>query len=592
MSRSGPDDAGPLDQGSDAPASNIPTAEIEVGKRLVRFGGDKGLSLGERISNHFQRLTWTTPLHALRLKGRFPLKLLAVPIDPVPGDRHAGQWLLSGTMRWQGETVAIDELDMSGAGYSAGFNDYLQRFEWLRDLAASGARAQAAPVAERLMRKWLAAHADRVSDAAWRMDLCGWRIMFWAAHAPLILSSTDIVYRSAVLNSLARMARHLDRGADRAPQGNARVTAWVGVVAAGLIIPGGDPRVVFGEAGLQRALAAGFSEDGGTIARSPHDQIDAILLLSMLAQVYDARRRELPEFIESLKVRAVAALLGITMGDGALSSWQGSGPVATESIEQAVAASAVRTRPLRQARDWGYQRLAAGGTVIVMDAAPPPASRLGGTGCASTLAFELSDGAQRLIVNCGGARGSTAIPVDLARGLRTTAAHSTLTVGDSNSTAILADGGLGHGVNAIEIDRQELEGGSRIDASHDGYAKRFGFIHKRTLALSANGRELRGEDALLPSPRRSRRLSGAAFAIRFHLAPGVEVTPTADGQAALLRIDHGPLWQFRCRGGALSVEESLWVDAAGRPRPTVQFVVSGVAPAGGSSVGWLLKRAG
>ncbi|WP_293880463.1 heparinase II/III family protein [Sphingomonas sp.] len=567
-------------------------AQIEVGKRLVRVGGDKGLSLGERISNHFHRLTWTTPLHALRLKGRFPLKLLAVPTDPVPGNRNAGQWLLSGTMRWQGETVAIDDLDMSGAGYSAGFSDYLQRFEWLRDLAATGARAQAAPVAERLMRKWLAAHGDHVSDAAWRMDLCGWRIMNWAAHAPLILSSTDLIYRSAVLNALARMARHLDRGADRAPQGNARVAAWIGVVAAGLLIPGGDHRLLFGEAGLQRAITTGFSEDGGTIARSPNDQIDAILLLAMLAQIYDARRRGAPDFVETMKLRAVAALLGITMGDGALSSWQGSGPIAAERIEQVVAASAVRTRPLRQARDWGYQRLAAGGTVMVMDAAPPPASRFGGTGCASTLAFELSDGVQRLIVNCGGAGGGTTIPDELARGLRTTAAHSTLTLGDSNSTAILADGRMGQGVNAIEIDRQELDGGSRIDASHDGYARRYGFIHKRTLALSGNGRELRGEDALLPTPRRRRRVSGAAFAIRFHLAPGVEVTPTADGQAALLRIDHGPLWQFRCRGGTLSVEESIWVDAAGRPRPTVQFVVAGVAPPGGASVGWLLKRAG
>jgi uncharacterized heparinase superfamily protein len=592
MSDGGPDHAGPQDTGVELPYVETPNAEIEVGKRLVRVGGDKGLSLGERISNHFNRLTWTTPLHALRLKGRFPLKLLAVPTDPVPGNRHAGQWLLSGTMRWQGETVAIDDLDMSGAGYSAGFSDYLQRFEWLRDLAATGSRAQAAPVAERIMRKWLAAHGEHVSDTAWRQDLCGWRILSWTAHAPLILSSTDLIYRSAVLNALARMARHLDRGADRAPQGNARVAAWAGVVAAGLLIPGGEPRLVFGEAGLQRALATGFTEDGGSVARSPHDQIDAILLLSMLAQVYDARRRQLPEFIETLKLRAVAALLGITMGDGSLSSWQGSGPVGAERIEQVVAASGVRTRPLRQARDWGYQRLSAGGTVMVMDAAPPPASRLDGAGCASTLAFELSDGAQRLIVNCGGARGSQAIPVDLAQGLRTTAAHSTLTVGDSNSTAILADGGLGQGVNAIEIDRQELDGGSRIDASHDGYARRYGFIHKRTLALSGNGRELRGEDALLPSPRRRRRLPSAAFAIRFHLAPGVEVTPTADGQAALLRIDHGPLWQFRCRGGTLSVEESLWVDATGRPRATVQFVVTGIAPAGGASVGWLLKRAG
>ncbi len=564
--------------------------EIEVGKRLVRVG-DKGLSLGERLANHFYRLTWRTPLHAMRLKGRYPLKLLAVPADPMPGNRQAGQWMLSGTMRWRGESIAIDAITFGGDAVSPQFSDYLHRFEWLRDLSAVGDRAACAPVAETLMRAWLARHGDTVSDTGWRADLVSWRTLFWAAHAPLILSSTDLVYRSSVLNALARGARHLDRGADRATQGNARLAAWAGIVAAGLLVPGGEPRRTFGEAGLQRAILSGFSEDGGVVSRSPVDQAEVIILLAMLGQVYDARREEIPAFLSNLQLRAVAALHGVTLGDGALSSWQGSGPVSADHIKQVVAASGVRTRPLRQARDWGYQRMAGGATVVIADAAPPPASRIGGGGSASTLAFELSDGEKRLIVNCGGGRGTAAIAADLANGLRTTAAHSTLIVGDSNSTAIHADGTLGAGVRAVELDRVEAEGGSKIEASHDGYAKRFGFIHKRMLALSGNGRELRGEDSLLPAPRR-RKAGGAHFAIRFHLAPGVEVTPTADGQAALLRIDHGPLWQFRCRGGALTIEESLWIDAAGRALASLQFVVSGEAAAGGATVGWLLKRAG
>jgi uncharacterized heparinase superfamily protein len=454
-----------------------------------------------------------------------------------------------------------------------------------------GDRAACAPVAETLMRAWLERHGETVSDAGWRADLVGWRTLFWASHAPLILSSTDLVYRSSVLNALARGARHLDRGADRATQGNARLAAWAGIVAAGLLVPGGEPRRTFGESGLQRAILSGFSEDGGVVSRSPVDQAEVIVLLAMLTQVYEARREDTPEFLTNLQLRAVAALHGVTLGDGALSSWQGSGPVSDDHIKQIVVASGVRTRPLRQARDWGYQRMAGGATVVICDAAPPPASRIGGGGSASTLAFELSDGEKRLIVNCGGGRGTAAIAADLANGLRTTAAHSTLVVGDSNSTAIHADGTLGAGVRAVELDRVEAEGGSKIEASHDGYAKRFGFIHKRMLALSGNGRELRGEDSLLPAPRR-RKAGGAHFAIRFHLAPGVEVTPTADGQAALLRIDHGPLWQFRCRGGALTIEESLWIDGNGRAVSSLQFVVSGETAAGGATVGWLLKRAG
>src|SRR3546814_3491241 len=59
---------------------------IEEGKRLIRLGGEKGLSLAERLQDRFHRLTWRTPIHTLRLRGRYPLKLIAVPEDPFFGD--------------------------------------------------------------------------------------------------------------------------------------------------------------------------------------------------------------------------------------------------------------------------------------------------------------------------------------------------------------------------------------------------------------------------------------------------------------------------------------------------------------------------
>ncbi len=566
--------------------------DIPIGKRLVRVRSDVGLSLSERLTAQFYRLTWRTPLHALRLRGRYPLKLLAVPVDPVVGNGARGAAIMAGALVWNGERVATDAIIFTEANLSSSFTNYIHQFAWLRDLAAAAPRAEAAPIAEALTRKWLASHGEKVSEPAWRPDLWGWRILYWAAHAPLILSSTDLVYRSAVLNGLARGARHLDRTADSAPVGLPRLAAWAGVVAAGLLISGGNPRRSFGEAGLAKAVATAFTTDGGMICRTPRNQFDAVMLLSMLREVYAARRIECPVSITAMLTRAVPALLGVTLGDGGLSSWQGSPPLPSDQVEAVIAASAIRTRPLRQARDWGYQRLSAGHTVVVVDAAPPPISRVSGGGCASTLAFELSDGAHRLIVNCGGGNaGGSGVSAGLVEGLRTTAAHSTLILADSNSTAILGNATLGKGVTEVELDRQETDAGSRVEISHDGYVKRFGLVHQRVLTLASDGRELRGEDILLPG-NGGRKPALSTFAARFHLAPGVEATPTADAMGALLRIDGGALWQFRVRGAKLSIDDSIWIDGAGRPNPTQQLVASGEAPAGGASISWTLKRAG
>jgi uncharacterized heparinase superfamily protein len=574
------------------PDAAAPGDSIDEGKRLIRLGGDKGLSLAERVSERFHRLTWRTPIHGMRLKGRHPLKLIAVPDDPFLGDAKRGSALLEGSLVFRGERRALDTLNLKKPDFSSGFADYLHSFAWLRDLSTVATRGQATPIAENLMRLWLEAHADTVSEPAWRADLWGRRILFWTAHAPLILSSTDLVYRSRVLNTLARGARHIDRGADKVAPGAPRVAALCGVVAAGLLIAGGDARRGATEAALAKALAASIFEDGGNVARAPTAQVDLLMLLTALREIYAARRLDPPASLTNAIDALVPALLGICHGDRDLSSWQGGAPIGADALEQIIAATGVRTRPLRQARDWGYQRLAAGSAVVIVDAAPPPVARLVEGGCASTLAFELSDGPNRIVVNCGGARtGVVQLPAALTDGLRTTAAHSTLIVGDSNSTAIHSDGTLGRGVAEVELARQESEGSSRIEASHDGYARRFGFLHRRQLVLASDGRELRGEDMLLPATKR-RKLVATGFAIRFHLGLGVQVSPTADGLAALLRLPGGGLWQFRCRGGTLAVEDSVWIDADGRPHATMQLVVTGESPAGGASVSWGLKRAG
>ena len=563
----------------DAPERGDPE---EKGRRH-RAAQRHGMSLTEMLGRAVKRLTFRTPVHKLRLRGRYPLQLLDIPADPIPGSVRAGRALLDGRMVAGGESIAIEALDRGG--FSPAFTEYWQSFAWLRDLAAAVERRGAAPVAETLMRQWLAAHARTVSEPAWRPDLWGRRILFWTAYAPYILDTRDAEYRKQVLNTLARGARHLDTAADTAPQGLPRVAAWAGVIGAGLLFPGGDLRAGHGEAGMTRALALAVHGDGGLISRSPIEQLALVELLAQLRGIYEVRARPPGGAIALALAQSVPILASATLGDGALSSWQGGGPASATRVMAALAAVNLRGGTRDDARDWGSQRLVCGQTRLIMDAAPPPAAALSRGACASTLAFELSDGAQRLVVNCGGGLG---LPPDLAKGLRTTAAHSTLVLAETNSTALHPDGSMGRGVTEVELARVETAEVHRLDAAHDGYVKRFGLSHRRRLALTADGRSLEGEDRLVPAGRK-KPLSTAA-ALWFHLAPDVEAVPTTDGQGALLRPAEGTGWQFRTRVGTLTLENSLWIDGAGRPRASTALVVTLQTDDSGLTVPWSFRR--
>src|SRR6185436_669900 len=174
--------------------------------------------------------------------GRQPLKLAAVPRDHVAGDRSRGDASLAGA-------------DFAAIGADGALAEQLQGFSWLRDLASAASRENGARLAEALAGRWLLAHGTRADDA-WRPDLWGERILFWTAYAPYILSSRDAGYRSALLNTLARGARHLDANADKAAPGLSRITAWAGALVASLTIQGAHKRLSRAESGLMRALAA------------------------------------------------------------------------------------------------------------------------------------------------------------------------------------------------------------------------------------------------------------------------------------------------------------------------------------------------
>ncbi len=597
----------PLDPDSGEPhalgKAAAPSGEvIQPGRALALSDfNPPAIGAGEKLLRLAYRLG--VPGSALSAPFRKPARprLLATVDSPLEGDRVAGVALRAGHFLVHGVKVPIAQMDMApSARLTPPFERVVHGFSWLKDLAASAPREQCSATAERVLLAWLDANhqpgARRGTGAAWNVGHAAHRLLNWFVQAPLLLSGPDKALRARVLAATAETARWLDRNVHRADDRLAQVAGWSAITAAGLLLPDGKPRRLFGEAGLIRALGELVGDDGGILSRSPLGQMEAIALLVELSACYRATRRDPPQALDAMLSLLVPPLLGLTHGDGGLGSWQGAGAIPAERVAALVEASGVRTRPLRDVRQWGYQRVSAGKSVLILDAAPPPLARHARSGCASTLAFEFSAGPQRLIVNCGGAAlAGGQVPVRIEQGLRASAAHSTLVLDDANSTAVLIAGKLGSGVGEVEIDRRamELEGGgaTRIEASHDGYAARYGLVHRRILILRDDGSELRGEDLLVPVGRKGKR-GKVGFAIRFHIGPGIELGLSANGKGAGLALPDGSYWQFVAGDGEVLIEESLWVDGAGKPYPIQQLVVQGMVSRGGGSFSWLLKKMG
>lgn len=571
-------DVAPLESSRALALADFSPPQVSAGERLIRLAYGLGLP--------------PTALNPFRKRAR--PRLTATVSSPLSGDPASGTALRAGHFLLHGVKLPIADTEFTGPRLSPPFERLVHGFGWLGDLASCAPRPQCAPVAERIFAAWLTANPRPGAGPAWAIGNTGHRLLSWLIHAPLLLSSQDRKLRARVLKTFDETARWLDRHVGRAEDTLAEVAGWTAITAAGLLLAEGRARRLYGEGGLIRALGNLVSDDGGVLSRSPLGQIEAIELLIELRACYAAVRSTPPPQLDTILELLVPPLLTLIHGDGGLGSWQGAGAVSAERIEALIKASGVRTRPLRDARHWGYQRVNAGKAVLQFDAAPPPLARNARDGCASTLAFEFSNGGERLIVNCGGAAfAGGLIPLRLAQGLRATAAHSTLAIDDFNSTAVLINGKLGPGVSEVEVDRRILtgEGGgaTRIEASHNGYVGRYGLTHRRILIIRDDGSELRGEDLLVPTGRRGKR-GMIGVALRFHLGPHIELAQGRDGLGVTLALPDGSLWQFRSGRDPVTLEESLWSDGMGRPLATRQLVVSAKIPRSGESFSWLLKK--
>lgn len=518
-------------------------------------------------------------IYAWTLRGRAPKALAAIPTQPWPGDARRGAEILSGQFPL-GEALSGDTGSAwEDSSVSEESRAFAHGFSWLSDLRTVGSDA-----ARRHGRELMATWMDRNPGwdrFAWRPSLLATRIIHWIAEHDFFCASASDEFRAGYFKSLTRQTRHLFRIAPGGESGAVRFTVIKALFYAVAALPGFEGRMRRARLLLDQEIRHQILADGAHIQRCPSVQLRALRTLIDIRACLAAGGHEIPPLLRSAIDRMAPALRALRHGDGRLALFNGSSEGEAWLVDAVLAQANAPGRAPDELRHAGFQRLKAGRTLILFDAGAPPPAHFD-RGChAGTLSFEMDVGKERLIVNCGasghGGRWTSA--------QRTTAAHSTLVVDDTNSSEIREDGSLGRRPRDARSRREEAEGAILLEASHDGYREPFGIVHRRCIYLSADGYDVRGEDSLLGN-------RPCRFAIRFHLHPAVRSSLLSGGQAALLRLPSGEGWRLQASGAALHLDESIYLGSGENERRAEQLVLDGQSSEGGAVIKWALRRVG
>jgi uncharacterized heparinase superfamily protein len=516
---------------------------------------------------------------AFTLGGPVPKRLRDLSPLPDLGDAERGRKILSGTLVCAGHTFDVEGPDwFDDLADPAAIAD-LHGFGYLADLAATGDAGRRC--ARNLVVSWLTI-GSRPHPVSWAPETLGTRVTAWLSHGRSLSDGANDTLARDLQESLGRQVRQLARGVANGRDGVARLAAIKGLMygAASGLVPGRLSHHALAQ--LRRSLARQILADGIHAERSPAAQMQALVLLTDIRAILDAARLSVPpELIEAI-TRLAPMLRFFRHGDGRLAMFNGAAPGSAKAIDAVLKRAHSKAAAPPVAVHAGFQRLTAGATLVIQDAGAPASPGFDESAHAGCLAFEMSDGADRMIVNCGTSHGP------LRDVLRATAAHSTLVIGNINSAEIRKGGGLGRRPSRVDAARDEMDGNVWVTASHDGYRERFGLVHRRRLYLSAAGDNLRGEDTLIPDG--SRNTMPHPFAIRFHLHPDVQASVLQNGAAVLLRLPSGAGWRFQSSGGLPTLEESVYVAGEEGSRRTQQIVVAEVSQRSEAVVKWAFQR--
>jgi uncharacterized heparinase superfamily protein len=462
----------------------------------------------------------------------------------------------------------------------------LHGFGWLRDLRAVGGDVAHA-TARAMVEDWIATQSGW-TPLAFRTDVVAARIAAWLAHYDFLAVGGNAAFEAMLRQSLARQVRHLAHIRLPAAPAAERLGVLKGLIYAEALLSGPGKRLAQALGKLATELTDQVRPDGGHISRSPERQLTVLRDLIDIRSALRAADADVPDALTQAIDRMAPMLRFFRQGDGALTLFNDSHETESWLIDVVLTQSEARGKPLTSAPHSGFERAQAGRALLIVDTGSPE-PKAADCAFAGTLAFEFGVGKERLVVNCGG--GPPEEP-RWSAALRATAAHSTLNLADANSTEIAFSArGARYRNRARATDgaREEADGAIWIERSHDGYADRFGFVHRRKLYLAAGGDDLRGEDSLVAAPTGARRRKKQhGFVVRFHLHPGVQATVLQDG-GVLLRLPSGIGWRFVARGGAIRIDESIYFGGA-TPRRTRQLVLEGATGAEGAAVKWAFRR--
>ncbi len=435
-------------------------------------------------------------------------------------------------------------------------------FWWLSELNTGKHNREAASFAREFVNCFILEKREQPA-VAWDPDVAGLRLYHWLEYFDFLIKGSSKAFRQRFARSLLQHVLVLTPKLSH----HASPELVAGLLAANRKF--NDFSVLMPELtkALKTMLPGILYPDGSHRSASPQQHLHTLKQLINIRNLLSQDNLMYADLTMALQ-KMGTMLQFFTHADGRLALFNDSimddAAMITKVFERSGASEIF---PVES--DAGFCHLRRKKTSVIMQvsAAPNPVNE-------GMLSFELSDGPNRIVVNCGHYLGTDN---HWLKAVRSAAAHSTLSLA-SDPLPVVAKESDGPAAmkeeHPLDVASDAVLTGEQfnhvfVSAFSEHYATSHGLRHKRYLKLSAKGDKLSGTDTVL----REAVEPAMKGDLRFHLHPDIRTAKISEQKVQLSTLS-GNAWYFETAAPLqVHIEESIYLGHNGRPQKTLQLVI-------------------
>ena len=462
----------------------------------------------------------------------------------------------------------------------------LHSFLWLTKLDRKNSQAST----KKIIKSWIDVFFN-YDPSVWEMEITAKRIIAWSSNTDITLENSDKMYKEKFFLSLIKQSNFLSKNLNNLFYGPSKIICCAAIILSGMIFKENIANFKLGTTELERIVKNYFDSTGFPKSRNPEEVFITIKYLILIRELHKEAQKPIPDFLNEIisKCGNCYALLSCTnnqfpLFNGATEINYKDYDIFLKNLKYKFNNKDHEIADLIKIKKKKFE--------FFIDCGNPPSSTFAKYYQAGCLSFEIVSNKQKVICNSG--YGKYLSP-SLSSISRSTAAHSTLYINDTSSCIFQKNQSINkvygnsliHKHKIIKKDYTENKDFYSITAAHNGYEKKFGYIHTRSIKISKKEDKIFGHDELKKTKNFSNLLN---YFIRFHIYPNAKIVKTMAGNSILISLSNGEGWSLLSETNNLEIEKNIFLGNKSKIINNESALMSGKMEKEIISIKWIIER--